>query len=44
LPPSSSAIGVSVFAARSMTFLPVAVEPVNIRKSTSSISAPPVSP
>jgi hypothetical protein len=44
LPPSSSAIGVSVLAARSMTFFPVAVEPVNIRKSTASVSAPPVSP
>jgi hypothetical protein len=27
-----------------MTFLPVAVDPVNIRKSTASISAAPVSP
>ena len=37
----------SVSAARAMTFLPVAVEPVNITKSTSSIrscawSAPPI--
>ena len=44
LPPSSSDTGVSVRAARSMTFLPVAVEPVNITMSTSSISACPVSP
>jgi hypothetical protein len=35
---------VSVAAARSITRLPVAVEPVNITKSTSSMSAAPVSP
>ncbi len=34
----------SVSAAWSMTFLPVSVEPVNMMKSTSSISAAPVSP
>ena len=39
LPPSSSDTGVSVSAARAMTFLPVAVEPVNMTMSTSSISA-----
>ena len=39
LPPSSSATGVSVREARSITRLPVAVEPVNITKSTSSIIA-----
>ena len=32
----------SVLAARSMTFLPVSVEPVNMTKSTASISAAPV--
>ena len=44
LPPSSSDTGVSVCAARSITFLPVSVEPVNITMSTSSISAAPVAP
>jgi hypothetical protein len=44
LPPSSSETGVSVSAARAMTFLPVAVEPVNMTMSTASISASPVSP
>ena len=34
----------SVLAARCTTFLPVFVEPVNMTKSTSSISAAPVSP
>ncbi len=38
LPPSSSETGVSVFAARSITSLPVSVEPVNMTKSTRSIS------
>ena len=36
--------GVSVCAACAITFLPVATEPVNITKSTSSTSAAPVSP
>ncbi len=44
LPPSSSATGVRVSAARPITFLPVSTEPVNITKSTPSISAAPVSP
>ena len=44
MPPSSSATGVSVSAALAMTFLPVAVEPVNITMSTWSTSAAPVSP
>ena len=44
LPPSSSETGVSVSAARAITFLPVATDPVNITKSTSSTSAAPVSP
>ena len=44
LPPSSSATGVSVCAARAMTFLPVAVEPVNMIMSASSTSAEPVAP
>ncbi len=34
----------SVCAACAITLLPVATEPVNITKSTSSISAAPVSP
>ena len=44
LPPSSSETGVSVSAAFAMTFLPVAVEPVNMIMSTSSTSAAPVAP
>ena len=44
LPPSSRLTGVSVWAACAITFLPVRTEPVNITKSTSSISAAPVSP
>ena len=44
LPPSSRLTGVSVSAACAITFLPVATEPVNITKSTSSTSAAPVSP
>jgi hypothetical protein len=43
LPPSSSETGVNVRAARSITALPVRVEPVNITKSDSSITASPVS-
>ena len=34
----------SVLAARSITFLPTSVEPVNITKSTASISAAPTAP
>ena len=37
--PARADTGVSVCAARSITFLPVAVEPVNITKSTWSISS-----
>ena len=44
LPPSSRLTGVSVSAARFITTLPVRSEPVNWTKSTSSTSAPPVSP
>ena len=44
LPPSSSETGVRVWAARSMTFRPVRVEPVNITMSTWSIRTAPVSP
>ena len=44
LPPSSSETGVSVSAARASTFLPVAVEPVNMIMSAWSTSAAPVSP
>src|SRR3954452_736237 len=44
LPPSSSDTGVSVSAARAITFLPVFVDPVNMIMSDSSTSAAPVSP
>ena len=44
LPPSSRLTGVSVAAARAMTFFPVSTDPVNITMSTSSTSAAPVSP
>ncbi|SHV81553.1 Uncharacterised protein [Mycobacteroides abscessus subsp. abscessus] len=43
LPPSSRLTGVSRRAARSMIFLPVAVEPVNWMKSTLSTRASPTS-
>ena len=44
MPPSSRLTGVSVSAARAITFFPVSTEPVNITKSTSSTSAAPVTP
>ena len=44
LPPSSSDTGVIVSAARASTFLPVAVEPVNMIMSAWSTRAAPVSP
>ncbi len=44
LPPSSRLTGVSVSAALAMTFLPVAVEPVNMMKSASSTRAAPAAP
>ena len=44
MPPSSRLTGVSVWAARAITLLPVATEPVNMIMSTWSTSAAPVSP
>ncbi len=44
LPPSSRLTGVRLSAAFAITFLPVAVEPVNITKSASSTSAAPAGP
>ena len=41
LPPSSSETGVSVCEARSMIFLPVSVDPVNMIMSARSISSGP---
>ena len=42
LPPSSIAQPVSVSPARAITFLPTSVEPVNMMKSTASISELPI--
>ena len=44
LPPSSSDTGVSVFAARSATSLPVSVDPVNMITSARSIRLRPSGP